>query len=323
MEAVVSVVVPIYKVQEYIAECIESIQKQIYSNIELLLVDDGSPDESGAICERYAKTDKRIRVIHKQNGGVSSARNAGIAHSSGQYIMFVDGDDWLESCAIDKMMHRIKVTGTDACFCDRYVREGSIVKLPIPYQSAERVAAEDAVKWHLRYRFIASPGLGLLSLSKVKACYFDETIHALEDWEYNFRMLTRIDSLCICPEAYYHYRIVLGSASKSSLNARKMTCFAILDRVSAYIREKQLPYEKEAEYIPTFLINHMLILLANGDYVQKEGRQLRGIARKNLRGALASNVAYKRQKVYTLMAAISPRLFCWAYSMKYGGRHHA
>jgi len=87
----VSVIVPIYKVEEYLAACIESITGQTYTNLEILLVDDGSPDRCGSIADRYACQDNRIRVIHKKNGGLSSARNAGLENCTGDYITFVDG----------------------------------------------------------------------------------------------------------------------------------------------------------------------------------------------------------------------------------------
>lgn len=91
-----SVVVPIYKVEKYLSRCIESILNQTYKNIELILIDDGSPDNCGKICDEYAKKDHRVRVIHKTNGGLSSARNAGLEIATGDFIGFVDSDDWIE-----------------------------------------------------------------------------------------------------------------------------------------------------------------------------------------------------------------------------------
>ena len=92
----ISVIVPIYNVEPYLEECINSIIHQTYQNIEIILVDDGSPDNCGKICDRFAQIDNRIIVIHKENGGLSSARNAGLDICTGDYIMFVDSDDWVE-----------------------------------------------------------------------------------------------------------------------------------------------------------------------------------------------------------------------------------
>lgn len=101
----VSVIIPIYKVENYLAECVDSVLAQTYKNIEIILVDDGSPDKCPAICDEYANKDGRIKVIHKQNGGLSDARNVGLAAASGEYIFFIDSDDyWNDVAAVEKLM---------------------------------------------------------------------------------------------------------------------------------------------------------------------------------------------------------------------------
>lgn len=95
-EKMISVIVPIYQIEEYLPQCIESIQKQTYSNLEIILVDDGSQDGSARICDQYAAEDSRIKVIHKANGGLVSARIAGIEIATGEYVTYVDGDDWID-----------------------------------------------------------------------------------------------------------------------------------------------------------------------------------------------------------------------------------
>lgn len=97
----ISVIVPIYNVDKYIERCVESIIKQTYTNIEIILVDDESPDNCAKICDEYAKKDSRIKVIHKKNGGLSSARNSGLDIASGEYILFVDGDDYIHESAVE------------------------------------------------------------------------------------------------------------------------------------------------------------------------------------------------------------------------------
>lgn len=100
----ISVIVPIYGVEKYLEECIESVIRQTYANLEIILVDDGSPDRCGAICDRYAKTDSRITVVHKKNGGAASAKNTGLRISSGEYVTILDGDDYLEPDAYENMV---------------------------------------------------------------------------------------------------------------------------------------------------------------------------------------------------------------------------
>lgn len=97
----VSVIIPVYNVEKYLARCVDSIKNQTYSHLEILLIDDGSTDSSGALCEELAVMDKRIRVIHQKNGGLSCARNTGIAHAKGKYLTFVDSDDWTKQDMIE------------------------------------------------------------------------------------------------------------------------------------------------------------------------------------------------------------------------------
>lgn len=103
MKKMFSVIVPIYKVEAFLEKCIESILQQTYENFELILVDDGSPDNCPLICDRYSKKDVRIRTIHKLNGGLVSARNTGLLSAVGDYICYVDGDDWLVPDALQKV----------------------------------------------------------------------------------------------------------------------------------------------------------------------------------------------------------------------------
>ncbi len=109
MTPLISIIVPVYKVEDVIHNCVESILRQTYSNFELILIDDGTPDESGKICDEYAKKDNRIKVIHKTNGGVSSARNIGIANATGEYIVCVDSDDYVDEAYLQGFIDVIKI----------------------------------------------------------------------------------------------------------------------------------------------------------------------------------------------------------------------
>lgn len=114
----VSVIVPVYKTEKFLAKCVESILNQTYGDLELLLVDDGSPDRCPQICDEFATRDPRIRVIHKENGGVSSARNAGLDAAKGEYIAFVDSDDHIEPDMYEQMMMKAAEHNCDVVMCD-------------------------------------------------------------------------------------------------------------------------------------------------------------------------------------------------------------
>lgn len=114
----ISVIMPVYKVEKYLRRCVESILHQTFSDLEVILVDDGSPDTCGAICDEYAGTDSRVKVIHQKNAGVSAARNSGISVASGEYVTFVDSDDFIDSHMYEKMLSAAKEYRCDVVLCD-------------------------------------------------------------------------------------------------------------------------------------------------------------------------------------------------------------
>lgn len=129
-DILVSVIVPIYNVEDYLPKCIDSIICQTYKNIEIILVDDGSPDSCGQICENYKKKDSRIKVIHKENGGLSDARNAGICHAKGSYYVFIDSDDYIHERMIETLVEGVVSTGADIAVCSfKNVKEDEIIDI--------------------------------------------------------------------------------------------------------------------------------------------------------------------------------------------------
>ena len=122
---IISIVIPVYKVDQYLEQCILSVLNQTYKNLEILLIDDGSPDQSGTICDEWAKKDSRIKVIHKENGGLSDARNTGLNICNGEFIAFVDSDDFIAPTMMEELIAVLKKEGADIaecnylCFSDR------------------------------------------------------------------------------------------------------------------------------------------------------------------------------------------------------------
>ena len=114
----ISVIVPVYQAEAYLCRCVDSVLNQTFGDFELLLIDDGSRDRSGEICDKYAKRDHRIKVFHKENGGVSSARQLGLDHAKGDYVIHVDPDDWIEKEMYEEMYKKIRETDADMVICD-------------------------------------------------------------------------------------------------------------------------------------------------------------------------------------------------------------
>ena len=121
----VSIIVPVYKAEAYLHRCVDSILAQTFTDFELLLIDDGSPDRSGEICDEYAQKDSRIRVIHKENGGVSSARQRGLDEAVGEYTIHVDSDDWVEPNMLEELYKKAKQDDADIVICDYFNNIGT------------------------------------------------------------------------------------------------------------------------------------------------------------------------------------------------------
>jgi len=135
MEKKVSVIVPVYRTLEWLARCVQSITGQTYKNLEIILVDDGSPDDCPALCDDWAQRDDRIRVLHKENGGLVSAWMAGVSMSTGDYLCFVDSDDWIDACMVEKMLDFSSDCGKEI-ICGNYVQEERNRSIEI-YQAME------------------------------------------------------------------------------------------------------------------------------------------------------------------------------------------
>ncbi len=147
MDKKISVIVPVYKVEKYLARCVDSIIDQTYKNLEIILVDDGSPDGCGAMCDEYAKKDERIKVIHKENGGLSSARNAGLDIATGDYIAFVDSDDRITPDAYENLLKALdgKSDAIANFMYEREMESGETFPSVVPHKNDEIISVENYI----------------------------------------------------------------------------------------------------------------------------------------------------------------------------------
>ena len=180
----VSIIVPIYNVEKYLSKCIESILSQTYKNIEIILVDDGSPDNSPQICDEYAKKDDRIIVIHKANGGVSLARNAGIDIATGKYIGFVDPDDYIENNMYELMMNKIEEYQANIVICGYdYINENYTVERHYHIQQDEILTQKQFISMQFDMPPTIRHGVvnKLFIAKTLKKIRFPEGINSSED----------------------------------------------------------------------------------------------------------------------------------------------
>lgn len=211
----VSVIVPVYKVEAYLPTCIESILKQIFSNFELILVDDGSPDCSGAICDEYAKKDNRIIVIHKENAGVSSARNAGIAMSKGKYLAFIDSDDSVDPEFLQNAVNDIEYTSADlylsGLIMETWKKNKITNQITYHIHKNKNYSIKDLFEnLELTYPLICicGPWCKLYQREIIDKAHlrFDEAMSFGEDTYFNLQYLTSCSMVTFSSDVFYHYR---------------------------------------------------------------------------------------------------------------------
>lgn len=209
----ISVIVPVFCVEQYLEKCLDSIIEQTYQDLEILLIDDGSPDGCGEICNRYAIADPRIRVFHSANQGLSAARNLGLSNAKGSYIGFVDSDDWIEPKMFERLLTTIEENKADIAVCGRVMEFPDKKEIIIP--SVGVMDREDAVK-ALALLKVRNPVWDKLWK---RECFEDIRFpigRVYEDIATTYRIFLRINRVVCIPDSLYHYRIHEGSISHSN-----------------------------------------------------------------------------------------------------------
>lgn len=220
----VSIIIPVYKVEKYLDECVRSLQKQTYRNLEIILVDDGSPDRCGEMCDRYAAEDGRVRVIHQKNSGVAEARNTGLRTAAGEYLFFADSDDLVEANAIEQLLNIMDTYGADmvcseCCYInsagDR-VEKQDLITEPKVMNTAEAMRYFAPKEW--------APWNRLMRASVHRDIFFPPyKIH--EDEALKFRLLERCNIVVEIGIATYLYRQREGSITASDSKTDRMDMF--------------------------------------------------------------------------------------------------
>lgn len=228
-----SFIVPVYRVEKWLVQCIDSILSQEIMDLELILVDDGSPDSSGAICDEFAAKDSRVSVIHKENGGVSKARNIGIEVSSGKYIIFVDSDDWIECCLlkyVDAFVDDFEIVYYGH---KNYCMDGDIVSYhPYSISCCNKEEMENGIV-HLKYNSSKFEYFGYTwnkvfrsEIIKKNNIKFIEGLTLREDELFTMEYCQQISSLHVVSESLYNYRFMNNGLSVTEKSSAEILLFA-------------------------------------------------------------------------------------------------
>ena len=206
----ISIIVPVYKVENYLDRCVNSIVNQTYSDLEIILVDDGSPDNCPVMCDEWAEKDKRIKVIHKSNDGLANARNSGIKTCTGEYVMFVDSDDWLEPDTVEFLYKLSSDYNADVSRCGFYYNYENSGKEEVCESNSEikQLSKDDIIIELACGSHVSGVAWNKLYKSEiVKTHLYDKADGCSEDIMHNYRIYCDIDKAVFCDIPKYHYLI--------------------------------------------------------------------------------------------------------------------
>lgn len=267
MEDLISVIIPVYNVEKYLDECIESITNQTYKNLEIVLVDDGSIDNSGKICDEYAKKDNRIKVIHKENKGVSSARNEGLKKSSGNWISFVDADDWLENDFCITLLNKAIETKADIALCGyNRIVNGNTEKINPSDKDLFFSSEEYLVKSLNPQTGFGFCHMKLIKREILKNIIFNENIVVGEDALFNMTIAKNINKAIFVEKALYNYRVNSQSVVRRYDKNYANKYLLAMQVVKRYLFEEYSNNVDIQQNYYNFVAYHVLLIAVNYCY---------------------------------------------------------
>ena len=320
MDAKISVIIPAYNIQEYLGPTLESVLAQTYENLEIIIVNDGSKDDTGAVADAYAAKDCRIRVIHKENGGVTSARLRGVAEATGEYIGFIDGDDFVEQQMYARLMENMQAYAADISHCGYQMVFPSRVDY---YYNTGRLflqEGEQGCAGLLDGSFVEPALVNKLyrrELFKGLADWMDASIRINEDLLMNFYLFRQANKTVfedVCP---YHYVLRKGSAATARLNEHKLRDPLRVLRIMLgetadrprwnVIVQRRLVYQ--------LIGTATLSLGEQKQMIAPVRREARKELRQRIGTILAGNACNWKLKIMALWAAVWPWSYCMVHKL--------
>lgn len=301
----ISVIVPIYKVEKYLERCINSILNQTYNNLEIILVDDGSPDNCGKICDFYQKKDPRIKVIHKLNGGLSDARNAGLNIASGQYLGFIDSDDYIAPDMYEYLYYLIKNTNADIGICNACI----VSDFELPRYTDDN----NPIVLHgnqIMYSMICDKLFTVNTWNKLyKSSLFDKIKFPVgrlyEDLATTYKLLDRADTVVVSKAKKYAYVQRNGSIMRQTGFRMKADKIDIVDEMWGFFYDKErYDYEKISAGLIRYLLNDIFKMIGSGNVNNNSEYRVR----------LKEFVRRKNQDIYNNhYISVYHKMLLWTY----------
>lgn len=254
MQKIISVIVPLYNTGKYLPECLDSILNQTYPHLDILLINDGSTDDSGKIADAYASRDRRIKVFHKTNGGVSSARNLGIDHATGDYIAFVDSDDAICENYFESLISNAEKYDADISFCISHIMgRSSKTHKQVSYYLFSR---NEGIS-HLLRADLFGCALNKMYKSHLLVNYrTPEDIAINEDLLMNYYLFSRADRILFFSDTLYLYRHREGSASHSGFSKKQLDIIKVNQMIVQNITDGELKKLAQSRYVHALSASH-------------------------------------------------------------------
>lgn len=310
----VSVIIPVYNMTAYLDRCMQSVLSQTYRFLDIILIDDGSTDGSGALCDEYAKKDARVRVVHKQNGGQSSARNAGLESAKGEYITFVDSDDFIHPQMIDLLVYGLEKTNADISMC--YIQNTGSSVIPQTEIDYDSYSLKDGKEyWHMGFE--GHPSAPQLVMCPAKL-YCRNCIEGLrfpigvvhEDVIWVADYAPRLSKIAVYTDGLYYYYQRSGSTMHAP--STKSLC----DRLSALIYKNQtcLTYfPEQMDESRAHFLRYLFIIIGQSTELDEEGKRIvkKWVVknRRIIKNILKPKFTAGQTIVFTCFPILSTKLF--------------
>ena len=311
----ISIIIPVYNTADCLGRCVSSLTGQTYRNLEILLIDDGSVDGSGLLCDKFAKEDERIRVFHKDNGGASSARNLGLRMAQGEYIGFVDSDDYMDEDAYQEMIELSHKGGYEIVQISRDERDEKLNRLPDICEPPEKIRfcdAETFMKELLLHKADCSFCTKLIHREVLKGHSFPEG-ELNEDFKLLVELLQEIKGVAILPKQGYHVVCRMDSTTRSrSVDSFSRVFTDIVENADAIERLVEKRYPNLTLYAVRFGLYQRLEYMLHVPVSRMSGKdhfyvQVKSYLRRHMADTVRNPYLTVKNKVYLLLLTIAPR----------------
>lgn len=315
----ISVIVPVFNVEKYLCKCIDSILNQTYKNLEIILIDDGSTDKSGTICDTYTKKDSRIKVIHQNNEGLSAARNAGLDIAKGDYISFIDSDDFIDPDMFDVLLCNLEKNKADICACgfkkvyNDTDSSNSLNKFLEYNKTFSRHEAMESLCENKIINFSVNDKLFKKSL--FNDLRFTEGI-IFEDMDLVYKLIDKSNKIFFICEPKYNYRIRQGSILHGNFSTKKMELISVYKQFLGFISKKypDLLNKAKCYFLELCLIN-LFDVLGSNEKFEKEKNELIILALKTYKEVKNSEFLSEKLKFKILALKVNAKFYYYLYSL--------